>query len=242
MTSSALPAGALHVTRTRIAWRVLAAAPGALAGLLVCISAVTAVQLGWSWADALDAFVLTNAVMAVAFAGCGVILAWHRPGNPIGWLFVTGGLLQAVAAAVPPVGEVLRDGGASTPLLRLLVTVFVYSWPWAIGLCIPLALMLFPDGRPVSRHWRPVILLVIITAPLFVLELGAAPLPVEDGGTIGLPHPAHLRPAPAAVVDGRAPHHGRLPAGPGLAVRPVPARATKPFAASCSGCCSPSSS
>jgi hypothetical protein len=30
-----------------------------------------------------------------------------------------------------------------------------------------------------------VIVLVIVTAPLFVLELGAAPMPVEDGGLIG---------------------------------------------------------
>ena len=42
-------------------------------------------------------------------------------------------------------------------MLRLAVTVFVYSWPWAIGLCIPLALLLFPDGRPVSPAWRWVV-------------------------------------------------------------------------------------
>ena len=70
-------------------------------------------------------------------------------------------------------------------MLRLLITVFVYSWPWAIGLCIPLALLLFPDGRPVTRRWWPVIVLVVVTAPLFVLEMGAAPMPVEDGGSVG---------------------------------------------------------
>ena len=165
--------------------RALAVTLGLLTALSVAFAAIAGVRLGWSWADALDAFVLTNAVMALAFSGCGVILAWHRPGNAIGWLFVAGGLLQAVAAAVPPVGELLRDAGTSTPVLRLLITVFVYSWPWAIGLCIPLALLLFPDGRPVTRRWWPVIVLVVVTAPLFVLELGAAPMPVEDGGLVG---------------------------------------------------------
>jgi signal transduction histidine kinase len=70
-------------------------------------------------------------------------------------------------------------------LLRLLSTAFVYSWPWAIGLCIPLALLLFPDGRPVSRAWRPVIIAAVATAPLFPLEMGGSPLPVEDGTALG---------------------------------------------------------
>ena len=84
----------------------------------------------------------------------------------------------------PPVGDALQQAGASDSTMRLLATLFVYSWPWAIGLCIPLALLLFPDGRPVSRGWWPVIVLVLITAPLFVLEMGAQPLPVEDGGPV----------------------------------------------------------
>ena len=70
--------------------RVLAAALGALTGLAVLTAAVAAVRLGWSWADAFDAFVVTNAGMGLAFGGCGMILAWHRPGNAIGWLFAAG--------------------------------------------------------------------------------------------------------------------------------------------------------
>ena len=125
-------------------------------------------------ADALDAFVVSNAVMGIAFAGCGSILARHRPGNPIGWLFLAGGLCQTTAALMAPLGAVLLQAGAPVPLLRLTETVFAWSWPWAIGLCIPLALLLFPDGRPPSPRWRPVIVAVIVTAPLFNLEMGAA--------------------------------------------------------------------
>ena len=36
---------------------------------------------------------VTNGIMALSFGICGGILAWHRPANPIGWLFATGGLL-----------------------------------------------------------------------------------------------------------------------------------------------------
>ena len=177
--------------------RVLAGALGALTGLAVLAAAVAAVRVGWSWADAFDAFVVTNAVMGLAFGGCGVILAWHRPGNPIGWLFAVGGLLQAVAAAMPPVQTLLEEMAAGEVVERLLATIFVYSWPWAIGLCVPLALLLFPDGRPVGRAWRPVIVAVVVTAPLFVLEMAAAPLPVEDGSAVAyltLPVYDELRP------------------------------------------------
>jgi two-component system NarL family sensor kinase len=85
--------------------RVLAALLAGLAVALVVLAWVVALWLHWSWSLALDAFVVTNGVMALSFGMCGGILAWHRPTNPIGWLFVGGGLLQAVAACVPPVGD-----------------------------------------------------------------------------------------------------------------------------------------
>ena len=177
--------------------RVLAAALGTLTGLAVLAAVVASLRLGWSWADAFDAFVVTNAVMGVAFGACGVILAWHRPGNAIGWLFATGGLLQAVAASIPPVWTLLQGMAVGEVVERLLATAFVYSWPWAIGLCVPLALLLFPDGRPVSPGWRPVVVAVVVTAPLFVLEMAAAPEPVGDGGAVAyltLPFYDQLRP------------------------------------------------
>jgi len=164
--------------------KALAAGLAGLSVALVVVAWSVAVRLGWTWTVALESFVVTNGVMALSFGICGGILAWQRPANPIGWLFVGGGLLQAVAASAPPVGDALQQGGASDSTMRLLATLFVYSWPWAIGLCIPVALLLFPDGRPVSRGWWPVIVLVLITAPLFVLEMGAQPLPVEDGGPV----------------------------------------------------------
>ena len=164
--------------------RLLAVTLGAGIAILVIAAAVGCAVLGWSLTLALESFVLTNAVMAVSFGGCGVILAWHRPTNPIGWLFVSGGFLQAVAAAVPPVGNLAQQAGMGESVVRLLATLFVYSWPWAIGLCVPLALVLFPDGRPLSRRWGPIVVLIAVTAPLFVLEMAAAPLPVDDGGVI----------------------------------------------------------
>lgn len=161
--------------------RALAAALAGSTVALVAIAWSLAGWLGWSWQVVLESFMITNGLMALSFGICGGILAWHRPTNPIGWLFGAGALLQAVTTAAPPVGEAMVESGASEPLLRLLVTLFVYSWPWAIGLTIPLALLLFPDGRPVTRSWRVVVIVVVVTAPLFALQMGASPEPAEDG-------------------------------------------------------------
>jgi two-component system, NarL family, sensor kinase len=165
--------------------RVLAAGLTGLAIAEVVAAAVMSISIGWSWQDALDAFVVTNSLMGATFAGCGGILAWHRPRNPIGWLFVAAGLAHATTAAAAPGIQLLVAVEAPPTALRLLLTLFAWSWPWSIGLCLPLALLLFPDGRPPSRRWNWVVVAVIVTAPLFALEMGASPDVMEPGLPVG---------------------------------------------------------
>jgi two-component system, NarL family, sensor kinase len=165
--------------------RAFAATLGVFVTLEIIAAAVFSVVATWSWHDALDAFVVTNSAIGLSFGICGAILAWHRPQNPIGWLFAAGGVAYATAALVAPLGAVLHEAGASIAVQRLLITIFVWSWPSAIGLVLPLALLLFPDGRPPSPRWRWVVIAVIITAPLFSLMMGTFPYPIEPGYPVG---------------------------------------------------------
>ncbi|MEU0877057.1 sensor histidine kinase [Lentzea sp. NPDC005914] len=159
--------------------RVLASGLGALVVAAIGAAAVIAWRLGWTWQQALDAFVVTNSAMALAFAICGAILAWHRPRNPIGWLFLADSLGHAITALGAPSDD------------PLVMTISSYAWPWSIGLFMPLALVLFPDGRLPSRRWLPVAVAIVVTAPLFVVELGADP---EGPGYLKLPGYAELGP------------------------------------------------
>ncbi|MPY80051.1 MAG: two-component sensor histidine kinase [Actinophytocola sp.] len=150
----------------------------ALGGLAACealLAAGLAAWSGWTFGEALYAFVPTNATMGMAFALCGAVIAWHRPRNPIGWLFVADGLGHGTSALAAPLAWVLHDAAAPIWLQRTVLTVFGYAWPWSIGLFLPLALLLFPDGRALSPRWRLLIAAVIVTAPLFVVYTGAAP-------------------------------------------------------------------
>jgi len=185
MTPRARQERVLRAARAGQGFRVFAAALGVFVLLEVAAAAVLSGVAGWSWQDALDAFVVTNSAIGMSFGICGAILAWHRPRNPIGWLFAAGGVAYATAALAAPLGAVLREAGAPMAVQRLVITIFVWSWPLAIGLVLPLTLLLFPDGRPPTPRWRWVVIAVIVTAPLFSLEMGAFPYPLEPGYPIG---------------------------------------------------------
>jgi uncharacterized membrane protein YidH (DUF202 family) len=83
----------------------------------------------------------------VAFATVGALLAWKKPGNPIGWLLSGSGLADAL-------------GGFSQllihfPQTRTLGHWLGWTWLLGLGLCVFVGL-LFPAGSLPSRRWRPV--------------------------------------------------------------------------------------
>ncbi|WP_246486300.1 sensor histidine kinase [Kribbella qitaiheensis] len=155
--------------------RWLAAGFGAFAVVEVIAGIALSGKAGWSFTDALDSFTVTNGLMGLTFAVCGAAIAWHRPNNPIGWLFVADGIGHATTAAGAPLSAVLHDASAPLGLQRLVATVMQWSWPWSIALFLPLALLLFPDGKLVSPRWRIAAIAIVVTAPLFAVEMGAGP-------------------------------------------------------------------
>ena len=153
--------------------RVLAAS---LFGLAVAeLATAIGCQLagGVSWAGAVDSFTLTDGVIGLALSACGALLAWYRPRNPIGWLFLAGGVAYATSTAAVNLLGLGGSVGWSTLVLRLLASLFMLSWPWGIGLCLPLALLLFPDGRPAGSRWRWLIWAIVVEGVLFELSFAA---------------------------------------------------------------------
>ncbi|GIH05379.1 hypothetical protein Rhe02_34460 [Rhizocola hellebori] len=152
---------------------------------LTAAAVIGAIAAGMSLAEAVDTFVVTNSVAGLSFPLCGLILATHRPRNPMGWLFLAAGLGHAITAVSVPLVVAGLAADWQLWLVRLITTIGVYAWPWSISMLLPLALLLFPDGQPPSPRWRPLIWAVVITAPLFAAELGTEPDPPVPGAPAG---------------------------------------------------------
>jgi len=176
MTDEQRPRGRSRLTA------VLAAAlfSVALAEIGTAVGAAVAARI--TFATAVGAFIVTNGAMGLAFPVCGVLLAWHRPRNPIGWLFLGAGLGMATSAATASLAELGSVAGWTDGSLRLLGTIFDYAWPWSIGLFLLVALLLFPDGRPAGPRWRGLIWAVAAESVLFVASFGnpASPPTIGD--------------------------------------------------------------
>lgn len=96
-------------------------------------------------------------VVVAAYAAVGLLITRRRPGNRIGQLMILigfGDMVANVCTSYAVVGLVARPG--SLPGAALASWVSAWAWaPGFIALVVWLPL-LFPDGRPPSRWWRPV--------------------------------------------------------------------------------------
>ena len=90
-------------------------------------------------------------VIFATFVTVGLIIAWHRPGNPIGWIILVGVEVQGLAIAGGAYQTLAGRPGYHLPVGPLLWL----NAPWFAGIAmIPLVILLFPDGRPPSSRWR----------------------------------------------------------------------------------------
>ena len=110
---------------------------------------------------------VTNALIGASLAVAGWPIGWQRPRNPIGWLLLAGGICYASSAAAFALLAWGSHPGDLRPSLALVGTWANVSWPWAIAGLLPMALILFPDGHFLSRHWRWVLVPAVLGTSLF---------------------------------------------------------------------------
>jgi two-component system NarL family sensor kinase len=115
-----------------------------------------------------DGFTVSNATLGLALAAAGWPIAWHRPGNVVGWLLLVGGICYALSAAGYAVLAAGTSPGEHGLGWRLLATFTNSGWPWVIALVLPLVLLVFPDGQLLGRGWRWVVVVAAADAVAFV--------------------------------------------------------------------------
>jgi uncharacterized membrane protein YidH (DUF202 family) len=142
----------------------------------------------------------------VAFATVGALLAWKKPGNPIGWLLSGSGLADAL-------------GGLSQllihfPQTRTLGHWLGWTWLLGLGLCVLVGL-LFPAGSLPSRRWRPVAW--VAGAGLAGWVLGSAFAPTIVTADPPVPNPVGVTGAPGRIFTAMVGGGAALMAATGLA-------------------------
>lgn len=109
----------------------------------------------------------------------GALVAWRQPRNPIGWIMLGAAVATALAVFAAGYGEYGAVGHpGSLPAVGPAAWLGVFGW---LGFALPATflLLLFPDGRLLSRRWRPAAWVSGAGVGLSCLGLALEPGPFE---------------------------------------------------------------
>ena len=185
---AAIPADGRTTSRT--AWFLC----GLTLALVACATVLTVLN-----DTAAGKLVFFASVISCAVVG-GMVVS-RRPANPTGWFF----LISAFSFATTMLTEnYARYGLVTEPESLPLAQAMVWpqSWLWVPGAVLILVFvpLYFPDGRLVSRRWRPVswfaVCFSLLAAGLSAIEPGE----IQGSGLVN-PLGAEIPQPAAAVLD-----------------------------------------
>ena len=159
----------------RLAWTVvglaLACALGGLVIRLVLVGEPAADSRGTS-------SIVLPLLGALPFALVGGLVAARRPGNAVGWLMLGFGVIVSAAFTLDAVVLYDLTHPESIPGASAIAWSTAFLWYFALGICVPQMLLLFPSGRPPTPRWWVVtggsVALLVVSA---VISLKPGPLP-----------------------------------------------------------------
>jgi signal transduction histidine kinase len=156
-------------TSRRIAWSVGLFSVALTVGVLVILwldraAAFPPDSLVWSFPGVL------NEVVNMAVPVTGILIATRRPENPLGWLFLIAGLAIGLGDFGSAYSQhvLLADPG-SLPFGDFWA--WLSNWLWAVPIAaLMLLLLLFPNGKPLSRRWGIMVRAVIVLGALLAID------------------------------------------------------------------------
>jgi hypothetical protein len=145
-------------------------------------------------------FVPVMALMLLAFSTVGALVASRRPGNSVGWLFCGVGIAAGVGFASQFYADyalVAERGSVSGGSAALWLT----KWTIVLVLtALTLFALVFPEGRLLSRRWRPAVWLALGGGTALALGFALDPGELDDRNYPGIANPLGV-PGANAVLE-----------------------------------------
>jgi hypothetical protein len=120
-------------------------------------------------------------VSSIVYSVLAVLIISRQPNHVVGWLF----LIVGFSSALGTLGSGLQElePYISSELLRnLLFWAGTLFWIPAFMIPITLVLQFFPDGRLLSKRWRPITFATVMGMCGFVISFAFHPWPWEEQG------------------------------------------------------------
>lgn len=151
------------------------------AALVIATDGRAANQYQQPWVEVSSAVLTLGSV-------AGLVILWSRPRNPIGWVLLLPGLVQAfedaAVAAVNTTHVVLSNPVLATEVLAVVSDAL---WLPSTGVGVVGLFLLFPDGRTIGRHGRWTLRVVLAAAGVFAVGVVLADAPLYALETVDNP-------------------------------------------------------
>ncbi|MDQ3735574.1 MAG: hypothetical protein M3400_16530, partial [Actinomycetota bacterium] len=168
-------------TRPTLAWGL-----ATLALLLMIAAAALPLATGTGLYRPSDVFI---GALALVFSLLGALIASRHPENAIGWLFLGAAVSVGLGSLAGTYADYWVDTRAGPAALGETAAWYgEVSWmPWIL---VPstFLLLLFPDGRLLSRRWRPVAWCAAIGIAADFLIEAVMPGPLSEHPELGNPY------------------------------------------------------
>lgn len=118
--------------------------------------------------------------IALVFLAVGALIVTRHPGNAIGWIFLFVALSIGLGETAHGYAEYWLSEGGAEALGKAAALYADVSWVPFILIPATFLLLLFPDGRLLSRRWRPIAWCAAVGIGGVLVTTGLVPGPLQD--------------------------------------------------------------
>lgn len=140
-------------------------------------------------------------VVAVVFPAVGALIVSRLPSNPLGWLLCLIGFSGGLGWFADHYSAFALLSEPGTLPGGLIVGWLSWTGELSFSLLLSFLILLFPDGRLPSRHWRPFAWFVAIGMAIHLLDIIFKPVPLSTLPWLDNPVGVGSGIVPWAVVD-----------------------------------------